>query len=116
MSQNTTQCHKLFPLPTPTPAAPQHSPLAGQKRHMVFSERGILNERKARYKRNAEALQHRAATAADKRKRGSDKIRWSYRGRSVEESHLFKRQQQNIDSAVDGTQRVDSQDISNIPK
>ncbi|KAF8504040.1 glycoside hydrolase family 5 protein [Hysterangium stoloniferum] len=112
ITSDPTKCPKLFNPPTAPP--PQVSPAPGQKRTVPLTEKSILAERRARFKRTADALAHKRESAAEKLKRGAKTI-WKYRGR--DEKMISTRQAtQNVGTAMDGSHGVDSQDILNIPE
>ncbi|KAF8582695.1 glycoside hydrolase family 5 protein [Ramaria rubella] len=104
-------CPKLFF----KPPAPQPSPSPGQTKRSLLTTKSILADRRANWKRSAQAIKQRSEGASEKRARGEKAI-WTYRGPTTDKV-FSKRQQgtQSVGPALDGSQGVDSQDILSIP-
>lgn len=119
----TSQCPKLFFKTTPTPVA---SPAPGLRRRSL-TEKSIIAERNARWKRSAEAAKRQQDTAFERRARGVFG-RWTPRslfGRDAaavdsnlpsEVPRYSKRQVMTVGSAMDGSFGSDALDIAAVPE
>jgi mannan endo-1,4-beta-mannosidase len=102
-----TDCPKLFPIPKPTTSTPQPSAAPGQRRRKLelLTKKNLLKERAER----------RRQTREQKKRIGTlEETGIRIRGRWI--STPTRRQENDLGSAFDGSQGVDSEDILGIPQ